>query len=376
MKGNTKLYLITLALAAILLVSLLGIYASADGAATPPNISAKAAVLYVPETGEFLYEKNADERLPMASTTKIMTALITLSECELSDTVIVDERAVGIEGSSAYLRAGDELSVEELLYALMLQSANDAAVALAYHISGNIEQFSALMNEKAQSLGLQNTSFANPHGLDANDHYTTASDLSKIAAAALEDPIFRNITSTYKRTFATEHRRRTYVNHNKLLLRIDGAIGVKTGYTKRCGRCLVGATERNGLTLISVTLDAPSDWSDHEMMIDYGYSLVEKILLAKTGDISYELSVVNGESDTLKVVNENELSIITENAKHEIDLEVRLPRFVCAPINQGDVLGVAILKLDGQCIATTKLIAQQNVKIKKQTGIFSRLFDK
>lgn len=369
---------VIIALVAMLLLSFLGLYASADAytrAKSTPSVSAKSAVLYVPDTKQVLYSKSSDERLPMASTTKIMTALVTISECELTDTVKIDERAVGIEGSSAYLKAGDILSVEELLYALMLQSANDAAVALAYHIAGGVEEFSELMNEKALRMGLSDTHFTNPHGLDDEEHYTTAADLAVMASELLSSPTLREIVSTYKKSFVTETRRRTYVNHNKLLLRTDGAIGVKTGFTKRSGRCLVGAAERDGLTLVTVTLDAPSDWSDHEQMLDYGYSLIERIDLADAGEIRYDIPVINGDGTSVGVSNIEGVSVIVGRAKHNIERHVRLSRFLCAPIKKGEVLGEVIFTLDGEYAGTVKLVAENDINIKK-TGFFSRLFDK
>ena len=210
------------------------------------NLSAKSAVLYEPTTGEFLYEKNANLRLGMASTTKIMTALIALESLDLDQEIAVDDRAIGIDGSSIYLERGEIMGAEELIYSLMLRSANDAAEALAYEISGSIEAFCELMNEKAHSLGLENTSFKNPHGLDAKEHFTTAHDLAIISAEALKNQKFKEISSTYKKVVESNFQTRTLVNHNKLLKMYDGCIGVKTGYTQACGRSLVGAAERDG----------------------------------------------------------------------------------------------------------------------------------
>ena len=212
----------------LLLFSLLGLYPSAEVKRVGFKISAKSAVLYVPETDNFIYSKNSRERLPMASTTKIMTALIAIEECEGDEVVKIDDSAIGVEGSSAYLRQGDELTMNELVYALLLQSANDAAVAIACHIGGSIEGFADIMNKRAVYLGLSNTHFENPHGLDDENHYTTAEDLAKLAGAALANTKFKEIASTYKKSFVTEERSRTYVNHNKLLKMYDGCIGVKT----------------------------------------------------------------------------------------------------------------------------------------------------
>lgn len=235
------------------------------------RVSAKAAALYDPTDQTFLYLKNGHERLPMASTTKIMTAIVAIENCELDKIVTVDERAVGIEGSSVYLKVGEEISVESLLYALMLRSANDAAAAIAYDISGSIEAFSSLMNEKAASLGLANTSFENPHGLDSKNHYTSAHDLAIISAYAISNPIFREICSSKKKIIDSSSESRLLINHNKLLNLYEGCIGIKTGYTKKSGRSLASASDKYGHTLICVTIDAPDDWNDHKLLFDYGF---------------------------------------------------------------------------------------------------------
>lgn len=237
-----------------------------------PSVSAKSAALYEPSTKSFLYTKNENQRLPMASTTKIMTALLAIENLDPEEIIEIDERAVGIEGSSVYLKSGEAMRAIDLVYSLLLQSANDAAAALALRISGSIEDFAILMNEKAESLGLFDTSFKNPHGLDEDGHYTTAHDLAILTAAALENETFKTITSTYKKTLVSSDMQRLVVNHNKLLKSYDGCIGVKTGYTKKSGRCLSSAAERGGEVLVAITINAPDDWRDHKVMLDYGWS--------------------------------------------------------------------------------------------------------
>ena len=358
---------------ALLLFALLGLYPSAEGRSARLNLSARAATLYVPEIDKFIYSNNSDQRLPMASTTKIMTALIALEECEGDEVIVIDDESVGIEGSSAYLRAGDELTMEELTYALLLQSANDAAVAIARHIGGSIEAFADIMNERAQDLGLSDTHFENPHGLDSSEHYTTAHDLAKIAAVALENPKFKEIASTYKKSFVTEERSRTYVNHNKLLNMYDGCVGVKTGFTKKSGRCLVGAAERDGLTLISVTLDAPSDWADHKNMLDYGYERLEKISFAEPSEYEYEIPVIDGVSDSVLVKNEEPASLIREKGESDFESHVKLSRFVVAPVREGDILGEVIFTIDGKECARVNLLAAENVRKKESKNLWERI---
>lgn len=371
-RSSTSIYIAVLLIAAFIF-SFLTIYAFGEHKSGGFSVSAKSAVLYQPEIDNFVYSKNADARLPMASTTKIMTALVALENSDLGETVEVDDSAIGTEGSSAYLRQGDALTMEELLYALLLQSANDAAVAIACHIGGDVEGFSALMNDKACELGLTDTHFTNPHGLDSEEHYTTAKELSLIAAEALKNPTFRKIASTYKKTFATEDRTRTYVNHNKLLRLYDGCIGVKTGFTKKSGRCLVGAAQKDGLTFITVTLDAPSDWSDHKKMLDYGFESLEKITLASGFDHMYKIPLIDGESEYIIVANTEGAEMIAERTEREITEHVRLIKYGIAPINRGEKLGEIIYTESGKEVARIPLVALENVNKKKDKGFFEKI---
>ena len=369
--------LIILALIGALLFSLLTVYASAEGSRAlqkKPSVSARSAALYEPTTKQFLFTKNPDERLPMASTTKIMTAIVALENADLQDYVKIDERAVGVEGSSAYLKANEIIPLEELIYALMLQSANDAAESIAYHISGDIQSFAALMNEKAKAIGLCDTNFENPHGLDSDNHYTTARDLAIIAACALEKPFLRTVCSTYKKTFKSEGRRRTYVNHNKLLLRIDGAVGLKTGFTKKSGRCLVGAAERDNLMLISVTLDAPNDWNDHEAMLNCGFSTLEMVKLIDKDELSFDIPVINSQGRTLIVKCQDDVAKVMPKQAREIKQHVKLPSILVAPIKRGDTVGTVIVTVDGEKTAEARLIAEHDISAKEKEGLLSRIF--
>lgn len=371
-RSSTSIYIAVLLITAFIF-SFLTIYAFGEHKSGGFSVSARSAVLYQPEIDNFLYSKDADVRLPMASTTKIMTALVALENSVLSEIVEVEDSAIGTEGSSAYLRQGDTLTMEELLYALLLQSANDAAVAIACHIGGDVEGFSALMNDRACQLGLTDTHFTNPHGLDDDEHYTTARELSLIAAEAMRNPTFKKIASTYKKTFAIEDRTRTYVNHNKLLRLYDGCIGVKTGFTKKSGRCLVGAAEKEGLTFITVTLDAPSDWSDHKKMLDFGFESLEKITLASGFDHMYKIPLLDGENEYLTVANPDGAEMITERTEQEIAEHVRLVKYGIAPINRGDKLGEIIYTSDGKEVARVPLVALESVKKKENKGFFEKI---
>ena len=370
-KRNNSGYLAAIVLA-VFLLSLLAVYAS-SAQTKDLKLSARAAVLYQPETKTFLYEKNANDKRPMASTTKIMTALVTLENVkDLSEPVRIDPSAIGTEGSSAYLKDGDTVTVQELLYALMLRSANDAAVALACFVGGDTAGFAAMMNERAEKLGLTDTHFANPHGLDDEEHYTTAHDLAIIAAEAMKLDIFTEICSTYKKTLVSGERRRTYINHNKLLYKYEGAIGVKTGFTDESGRCLVGAAERDGLRFITVTLDAPTDWADHKALFDYGYERLELLPLASVYQYSYDLPHISGAK--IRITNTAELSVIVPKGDHDIKEYAVLPRYIVKNIKKGDELGYVEFRLDGEVVGRVPLNSTESVSV-KEDGIFKKILN-
>ena len=231
------------------------------------EVSATAAVLMDADMEQVLYEKNGDRQMLIASTTKIMTALVVLEHAAPDDVITVTPDHMA-EGSSMYLKAGETVRVEELLYGLLLCSGNDAALALT-ECAGGLTPFVALMNEKAAALGMARTSFANPNGLDADGHYSTARDMAVLAAAAVENPTFRRICSSRSVTIG----QRTMENHNRLLRQMEGCIGLKTGYTQAAGRTLVSCTEREGCRLVAVTLQDGNDWADHAALYDYGFRL-------------------------------------------------------------------------------------------------------
>lgn len=243
---------------------------SAAQLAPPPQVSAKSAALLDGTTGECLYVKNGEQRALIASTTKIMTGLLVCEAGELDRTVTVPDAAVGLEGSSMYLKKDETLTRRDLLYGMMLHSGNDAALTLAISVSGSEAAFVRQMNLRARALGLTQTHFANPHGLDSGENYSTALDLAHLAQAALQNAQLRAVVSTKTAVCAG----RTLTNHNKLLWRYDGCIGVKTGYTRHAGRILVSAAERDGRMLIAVTISDPDDWRDHTALLDYGFAVL------------------------------------------------------------------------------------------------------
>ncbi len=340
------------------------------------SLSAHSAVLIEASSGEIIFSKNATERMPMASTTKIMTALVALENCELSKVVSVSPNAVGVEGSSIYLSQGEKVTMEDLLYAMLLESANDAAAAIAIEVGGSVEGFAEMMNKKASDMGLTNTHFENPHGLDGETHYTTAYELALIAREALKNDTFKKIVSTHRRTMPLKggEGTRVLINHNKLLNSYEGAIGVKTGFTKKSGRCLVSAAEKDGLTFIAVTLKAPDDWQDHTKMLDLGFSLYEARTLCAKGSFSYIMPVSGGEDDHVMLENYQKVTVIIPRDKNEIKCTVELPRFLIAPVNTGEVIGRLVFYLDGEEIAQADITAKSSVADRQsKTNLFNRL---
>lgn len=247
-----------------------------------PDVSAEACVLIDGKSGAVLFEKNATARLPMASTTKIMTAKIILERMSLDTVVTVPTKATLVEGSSSYLRANEKITVEKLLYGLLLDSGNDSAYTLAEACSGSVEEFARLMNEEAEKMGLHSTSFANPHGLTAENHFTTAYELAFITMQAMKNEKFCEIVSEKNVVSPSLDGKvtRYHSNHNKLLRTYDGAVGVKTGYTKAAGRCLVSAARRENELYIAVTLNDGNDWRDHTALLDYAFDGFESVEIA------------------------------------------------------------------------------------------------
>ena len=306
-----------------------------------PTVSAESAILIEANTGDVVFESNSRKVLPMASTTKIMTALVALENGNLDEEFSVPEEATDVEGSSVYLTAGETVTMRDLLYALMLESANDAATAIAFRIGGSVGGFASLMNEKAEELCLEDTHFTNPHGLDDPEHYTTAYDLCKLTCAAIENAEFEKIVSTLSADAFSCGTRRTLVNHNRLLRSLYGAIGVKTGFTKRSGRCLVSAVRRDCVLTVAVTLNDPNDWTDHKALHEYGQSQYQNIPLADPGKASVDIPVIGGETTRVRCSACDSLSAVLKSGQ-KVRITLEAPRFVPAPVRRGDALGKAV----------------------------------
>ena len=346
-------------------------------AAGKPDVSAKSAILIEAGTGRVLFEKNAHEQRPMASTTKIMSALLTLESGELDRQFTVDPEAIMVEGSSMGLQKGDTVTKRILAYGMLLPSGNDAANAAAVAVGGTAKEFVSMMNRRAQMLGLKNTSFETPSGLDGKNHYSTAADMATLARAALKNPDFRDICgkSTAKVEFGNPPYTRWLSNHNRLLKEYQGTIGLKTGFTKKAGRCLVSAAERDGVTLICVTLNAPNDWQDHKKLFDFGFGQVKPIQLdVQTDDL--QLTVVGGQQSKVGVLpGEYPTACITEADQSKLVRRVLIKPFDYAPVEAGSVVGEVQYLLNGEVIASTALLAQNDVA-QKITPIKVTFWDK
>ena len=334
-------------------------------------LSAEKAIVLDAATGRVLYEKNADERSLIASTTKIMTALIVCQRCNVLDRVKIPAEAVGVEGSSMYLQEGEVLTVQELLYGLMLRSGNDAAVALAIYCGGTVEGFAELMNDKARELGLRDTHFVNPHGLDAPEHHSTARDLAVLSAYAMQDPIFERTVGAKTVTVGE----RVLTNHNKLLWQLPGCEGIKTGYTKAAGRILVSGASREGRRLICVTINAPDDWNDHKTLLEEGFSGYKVQKIVEAGEVLGYRHILGGDGTSVPLVAAEEFSYsLAEGEEPEIVLSPQ--SFSYAPVRMGEEEGMAYAVLDGKVIGQIPLVwgSSMEEEQEKERTLLSRLF--
>ncbi len=368
----------------LLFAVILSLPASAAGNPAPDaEVNAKAAVVVEAMTGRELYSQNADERLPNASTTKIMTALLTLEEYDIDAVFTVDSDAIKIEGSSMGLQTGDQVSLRTLAAGMLLSSGNDAANAAAVRIAGSVPAFVARMNARAKELGLFDTAFVTPSGLDAEGHYSTAADMARLARAALENGEFAAICSQYKLRvkFGDPPYERWLTNHNKLLNYYDGTVGVKTGYTKKAGRCLVSAAVKDGVTLICVTLGCPDDWNVHQQLYDRCFQLVELRDLSPDAT-GFAVPVTGGtKSEVLAKLTGPAEVPVPVGAK--IEYRPSVEPFVYAPVRKGAYLGEIKVMVDSQQVWRITLTAGEDIPLlyeykEKKTvkDILSEFFDR
>ena len=361
--------LISLGLLLSVVMCMTGYSGSPGGNWAELSLSAESAILICADSGTVLYEKDPDRQMAIASITKIMTAVIALEYAEQDDMEIRFTREMTAEGSSLCLKEGEVLTLSELTAGMMCVSGNDAANAVAIGIAGSLEGFAELMNEKARSLGMSNTHFVTPSGLDHEEHYSTARDMAVLCSYAMTNQRFVSIVSEKELTvsyISPKGKTQRCANHNRLLSEYEGCLGIKTGYTKKAGRTLTSCAERDGVRLIAVTLSAPDDWNDHRKLLDYGFSVTEGIKAAGAEDF-YDLPVAGGMSHTIAVRPERDI-IITgiRHEENEIQTKLIMPHFVYAPQSEGDRAGMIYCFRNGKLIAGAALVYAGSVGINKQ----------
>jgi len=346
-----------------------------------PLVTARSAILMDQATGRILFSKNAHEQLPMASTTKIMTAILAIESGRMEETVIVSEYASLVEGSAVDLEAGEEKTVEELVYALMLRSGNDAATAIAEHLGGSVEKFAEKMTRRARELGANQTSFLNPHGLHQEEHFSTAYDLALIAAHAMSLPQFREVITKREKRISWTGRpyERVLRNQNKLLQLYETANGIKTGWTSLAGRCFVGAAARNGWQLVSVVLNAPQMWEDTVRLLDFGYAHYRWETVVEVGRPLKTMQVQGGVEDRVVLLSGEPLGLpLKENEADLLRFHFSVPELLRAPLQAGEKVGSLHIYFGSQQVGEVPLLAASEVRRKGLGGliwgIFSRLF--
>ncbi|MCD7722476.1 MAG: D-alanyl-D-alanine carboxypeptidase [Clostridiales bacterium] len=317
--------------------------------------SALSAVVIDACTHEILYAKNSESELSMASTTKIMTALLACESGRLDETVTITAEMTDVIGSAVGLAPGDEITLYDITVGMLLASGNDAANSAAIFLCGSVESFAELMNERAAEIGMNNTLFVTPSGLDEGEHHSTAYDMALLAAQALQNETFAQICKMTSAEITINSEKLTLYNHNKLLYYADGCIGIKTGYTDKAGRCLVSAAVRNGVTLICVTLNDPNDWEDHVSLYDECFAKYEKAQISA----AVEINVVGAVCDSFEGEYTSELYVTDES---KISVQIYHFPFYYAPLQQGECVGVAVIMYNGVQIAQTDIVSKGEVE--------------
>ena len=336
-------------------------------AADPLGISAQAYVLMEADTGKVLLSKNGDEKRPIASTTKIMTTLLCLESGGLDDWFVVDPEAIRVEGSSMGLQEGDVVTKRMLCYGMLLPSGNDAANATAVRLAGSIPEFAKLMNARAARIGMTHTCFVTPSGRDAEGHGASARDMGLLARTAMQNPDFRAICSQSRAEvcFGNPPYNRWLKNTNKLLTMYEGVVGVKTGFTDAAGRCLVSFCERDGVSLLCVTLHAKDDWNDHMKLYDYGFAHVVSQPVEPPDALS--VSVVGGTADTVALRTRDPLSVGTDNGDlRQLTVQVQVEPFLYAPVPENARVGNLAYYYEGRHVADVPLYTVDAVAAQEQ----------
>lgn len=342
-----------------------------------PTVSAEAFVLYCADNGQIIYSKNENKKMKPASTTKIMTSLIALEEAASCNKKVTFTDEMVAEGSSMYLKVGEKVTLSDLATGMMMSSGNDAANATAMTVSGSNEKFAERMNERAKQIGMENTHFVTPSGLDDENHYSTAYDMALLMTYALENEDFAKLTSQKSTTvdfIEPASKKVTYSNHNRLLSLYEYCIGGKTGYTMAAGRCLVSAAKKDDLTLICVTLNDRNDWNDHTALYNYGF---EKFSCYYSDDSNFcvDIPCVGGKSDTVAVTGEKDTSIVVESdEKEKIEQKIYIDSFLYAPIEKNGIVGRIDYLIDGKVVSSVNLVAVEKVEIRKENkNIFTKI---
>lgn len=343
-----------------------------------PELTAQSAVVICADTGQIIYGKNEHEKRSMASTTKIMTALLALEIAAADDVdITITDKMVPVEGSSMHLEVGNVLPLSSLAKGMLTVSGNDAANSAAIALSGSVELFADMMNEKAKQIGMKSTNFVTPSGLDHDNHYSTAYDLALLGSYAMENESFYNICSKRKVEvpFTEPYKTITLCNENRMLKRYDGCVGIKTGFTKTAGRCLVSCAEREKLRLVAVTLNAGDDWNDHEKLLDYGFSKMKAVVFEDNNLFKVPL-VGSDENELICTTKVPIKAIVDRNEANKITQLVELPAFVYVPIKEGDIVGKIQYILNGKVIETNDLFAQKQCNYSnKEKNIIKKIFD-
>lgn len=340
-------------------------------------LSAKSSALVEAGTGRLIKGQNCSVRMPMASTTKIMTGLLACESGKLDTSFTVPEAALKVDGSSAGLVAGETLTLREITYALLLESGNDAANVVAFLLGGSLQGFAELMNKRAAELSLTNTHFDNPSGLDGKTHYTTALDLARLGAVAMKNEDFKEIASTYVKRIPYNGIKdgRCLRNHNALLKTYDGTIGIKTGYTKKSGRCLVTCAERGGVRLVVATLNGWDDWGDHIALMDTGF----KCLALRELEVPNEalsIKVVDGVSGTAScAVSPGAAAALTSEELRRVTSKRELEESINAPVEKGQKVGEVIFSLDGAELARADIVTAEEIAIAPRKDFFDKLLE-
>lgn len=342
-----------------------------------PQISSRAAIIYDRTSKRIIWGKEENQKRAMASTTKIMTAIVVLENANLTDTVQISKKAAGTGGSRLGLKTNDKITVNDLLYGLMLRSGNDAAIALAEHVGEDVSGFASLMNNKANELGLKSTNFVTPHGLDATEHYTTAYELAVLTDYALNNKKFAQIVNTKTTTININGYNKTLANTNELLGNFNGVDGVKTGFTNNAGRCLVTSTTRNNHQIICVVLGADTKkirTKDSAKLIEYAFSNYEYIDAKEMVEEEFKNWCQNNTMQINKAVNiQPELAIeeikiseipINKNTKKDLEVEITAQKYLQAPVNANQIIGKVELKIENETILSSNILIKNQINKK------------